>query len=289
MRLSRGIVGLATVAAIAWGCAEAPLGRLVVMRSIFGTPSLSPQGVKDARLFVTVIDRFKPEGYRTQNVGAISGSYTQAVLTLSGGGLASNQSRTISVTGTSYTAAFTGLRPNNGYNLAVSLRNGSDVQVGNADRRGFALSAGNNSITVIVSADGSLNVGTNTSTVNSVTSNTFVRGDNVNFNTGFASGEANVASMSMIFSNGFYDANGDGNFRNDGDSMVAAASSAFNAISMNTGASSSVYNAALLVSPADTATGTVTFRLFNTSDIEIGRTSMPATVSAGAQVDLQLQ
>lgn len=273
---------LAAVASLTLiGCGTTPLGKLVVLRSIFGDPSLQSQHVRDARLFVTVINKAAlSSGYHAQNVSG-AGAYTTANLGLSGGTLVSAQNKTINISGTSYTAAFTGIKPGSNFKLTVSLRNAGGSEVGNGTLQSFSLVAGAQAITIIISADGSLNISADASSINSVVNSAFVRGDTVDFNTGFAAAESGVASMSMVW---------DSNLYTGGPSTVATAGANFNAFTnFNTGASSSIYDATKLVSPANTATGNVTFILFNASNAEVGRTVLPATVSAGAQVDLKLQ
>lgn len=262
------------------GCIGSP-GSLVRINA-GGIPSISGVLQDRGRLLVTLVHEAGPH---IQAIGSITGQYTQADLSLTNSNslLSGTINQNITISGTSYTAAFASLRPGAGYGLSLSLKNGSGVEKGMGYASNITLVSGQTTVlTAVIGANGNITVSTSTvgNALGSSSSWLIAKGDAINLNTGFNSTETGAASMSVTLDASLY---------TGGPSIIAAKTLGYNTFAWSTGTTAGLYDASKLTTTG-TQDGTVTFTMFNAANNIIGRTTMThVNVVNGSTIDLQLQ
>lgn len=262
------------------GCASDPAGFVRINAG--GTPSISGMLQDRGRLLVTLVPEVGPH---IQAIGSISGQYTQANLSLTNSSslLSGTVNQNIVISGSTYTAAFSALRPGNGYNLSLSLLNGSSVEKGMGYVSDITLVSGQTTVvTAVIGANGNMTVSTSTvgNALGSSGAWLIAKGDTLNLNTGFNGTETGAASMSVTL---------DGNLYTGGPTVIASKTSGYNTFTWATGTTAGLYDATKLTTTG-TQNGTVTFTMFNASNHIIGRTTLNnVNVVNGSSIDLQLQ
>lgn len=262
------------------GCASDPASFVRINAG--GTPSISGMLQDRGRLLVTLV---REAGPQIQAIGSISGQYTQANLALTNSNslLSGTVNQNIVISGTSYTAAFSALRPGGGYNLSLSLQDGGNVEKGMGYVSDITLVSGQTTVvTAVIGANGNITVSTSTvgNAVGSSGAWMIAKGDTLNLNTGFNNAETGAASMSVTL---------DGNLYTGGPTVIASKTSDYNTFAWATGTSAGLYDATKLTTTG-TQNGTITFTMFNATNNIIGRTTLSnVNVVNGSSIDLQLQ
>ncbi|MEB3299516.1 MAG: hypothetical protein VKO21_08535 [Candidatus Sericytochromatia bacterium] len=300
-------ISLLPVVALLASCASSTVATQVLVGKT-RTATIAGYDRTHTRLFVNFI---RQDAATERAIQKLPANYASASITLSNTAvpslLASSLTRTVTFTTptapevvSAASTTFTRLRVGSGYGVGVSFFN-SGTLVGTGRRTGITLSAGPNTISIIISPTGDLAI-TNSSQGNTVGDNTgwfITKGDTVTFNTGFANDEhtkyvadnpGRTLTMRVLANDGLADDLTSGNV-GTAERLVATASAPFNSFTWDTSVVSNTgFNPASDLTDSGTQASQLKFQIVDDLGAVVGESVLkPLSVGSAASLNLKLQ